>query len=262
VDYRALVEQVTRHRREGPENVVVFERVDSTNLAARRIAEEYGGDDSAPPPILLVALAQERGRGRHGRVWESPVGLGVYATLVVPRVRRDALATLPLLVACGLCRALQAHLARPCRLKWPNDLVVEGRKLGGVLIESQLRGQGEGIEEGAVVVGFGVNHGQGAGELPPGATSLRAEGGPLPLLGALVWELAAAVGRELGRLGDVDYAVSQFEALAIHRRGDRVRCQIGGERVEGVFEGFDARGFLRLVAHGGERLVSAGEIIG
>jgi BirA family biotin operon repressor/biotin-[acetyl-CoA-carboxylase] ligase len=258
VDHRSLVEEMDRHRRASPENVVVFERVDSTNLAARRIAEEFARDENPPPRTLLVALAQEQGRGRLGRVWESPPGVGVYATLLLPPAAREERVTLPLLVAAGLCRALQAHLGGRCRLKWPNDLVVGGAKLGGVLIESQLRGPGD----GAVVVGFGINHGHRPHELPPGATSLRAEGAALPSLGALVWELAAAVLEELERLGDAAYAVERYEAQSVHCVGDHLRCQMGGERLEGVFAGFDRRGFLRLRTPDGERLVSAGEVIG
>jgi len=258
VDHRTLVEEMARHRRALPENVVVFERVDSTNLAARRIAEEYTRDDATPPRALLVALAQEQGRGRHGRIWKSPVGLGVYATLVLPRASGEERVTLPLLVAAALCRALQGYLGGRCRLKWPNDLVVDGAKLGGILIESQVRGG----EDGPLIVGFGVNHGHRPHELPPGATSLRVEGAALPPLGALAWELTAAVLGELERAGDSAYAVAQYAPLSAHRVGDRLRCQMGGERLEGVFAGFDPRGFLRLRAQDGERLVSAGEVIG
>lgn len=259
MDYRAFVEELARHRRPAPENVVVFERVDSTNAAARRIADEYAGDESRPPQVLVVAAAQERGRGRRGRSWASSPG-GVYATLLLALRDAGDLSTLPLLVGAGLCRALQAHLATPCRLKWPNDLVVEGAKIGGVLIDSQLRGE-QGV---TAIVGFGVNHGQRAEELPPGATSLRlqaGEAGELPPLGALVWDLVAGVGAELEHVGDAAHAVAAYAPLSVHRRGEPLRCRAGEEVVAGAFDGFDERGFLRLRVDGGERLVSAGEVI-
>jgi len=83
-----------------------------------------------------------------------------------------------------------------------------------------------GGEDGPLIVGFGVNHGHRPHELPPGATSLRVEGAALPPLGALAWELTAAVLGELERAGDSAYAVAQYAPLSAHRVGDRLRCQM------------------------------------
>src|SRR5262245_59243907 len=157
-DYLAELDRLRPARADlGTDNLVVLERVGSTNDLARAIVAEYAKESQSPPPLLLLAWEQAGGRGRAGRSWSSPAGKGVYATLAFPVADPQALATLPLLVGVGLCRGLDRWLPGACGLKWPNDLIAGRRKLGGVLIEAQVR-PGDGA---AVMVGFGVNHGQG-----------------------------------------------------------------------------------------------------
>jgi BirA family biotin operon repressor/biotin-[acetyl-CoA-carboxylase] ligase len=181
----------------------------------------------------------------------------VYATLGLGQVERRALESLPLRVAESLCTTANRWLGGRCRLKWPNDLMVGGLKLGGVLIESVVRGGGP----PAAIIGFGVNHGQGPGDLRSGhATSLRNEGAPAMSLASTAAELALDLEAALAQPGDG--AAARYAALSIHAPGDPIRCRVaGGEIVEGTFAGFDALGFLRLATGGGERLVSAGEVI-
>lgn len=263
-----------------PANLVVLPSVPSTNAIGRRIAHDYLADGQVPPPSLVVAWEQTAGRGRRGRSWASPAGRGVYATLVTPLAGDDGLHTLPLLVAVGLCRAAGRHLpaAGPgCRLKWPNDLLLGaldegGRKLGGVLIETE-RGEGDGS---AAVIGIGVNYraapevaaaiaAGGGGALP--AAALADESPAPPSLAELVRDLAAAVIAELAHLGDEGYAAREYQALSAHSPGERMRCRDGERTVEGVFLGFDRRGFLRLKPEPGtageerELRLAAGEVL-
>lgn len=272
MDFRRYVEEIERRRgRAGglaPENVVLLARVDSTNRLARAVALEYETEGLDLPPLLVLALEQTGGRGRHGRPWSSPRGRGVYATRVVAVEIAERLQSLPLLVGVGLCRALSPHLPAPCRLKWPNDLLVEvrgeRRKIGGILIESLVR-PGEG---GRALVGFGVNHSHSAGELPETATSVRlawggGDGEPSEAgqLAELVWDLVAGIERELGRLDDPAYAAAAYREHSIHRPGERMICRVAGEILEGTFAGFDDRGLLRLDRGGKELRLSAGEVI-
>jgi BirA family biotin operon repressor/biotin-[acetyl-CoA-carboxylase] ligase len=97
---------------------------------------------------LVTADTQTEGRGRRGRVWSSPAGLGLHASLVVRVPEGVAVPALGLAVAVGLREGLPA----PVGLKWPNDLVAEGRKLGGVLCEARWEGR-----TAEVVCGFGIN---------------------------------------------------------------------------------------------------------
>jgi BirA family transcriptional regulator, biotin operon repressor / biotin---[acetyl-CoA-carboxylase] ligase len=161
-------------------------------------------------------------------------------------------------VGVGLCRALDAYLPTPCRLKWPNDLLVAGKKIGGILIESLVRPG----DCALVVVGFGVNLAQTAADLPHDrATSICLEGGASVPLAQLTWDLVLGVEQELLHLGDAAYAVAQYRERTVHQPGDLLTCQVGEERVSGRFVGFDPEGRLLLDADGRELRLAAGEVI-
>lgn len=251
--------EIRRH----PENLVVLRRVASTNQLARSIVAEYASEAQDLHPLLIVALEQSGGRGRQGRSWASPAGKGVYATRVLSLRDPGLLQALPLLVGIALCRALSRHLPVPCRLKWPNDLVVETpagrRKIGGVLIEALVH-PGEGA---AAIIGFGVNHSHASEDLPnlsETAASLEQLGGRVPLA-ELTWDLVAGLERELTHLEDLASTVASYRELSVHRPGDAISCRIGEQVVEGTFLGFDERGRLRLDHRDEEILVSSGEVI-
>ncbi|HXO19272.1 MAG TPA: biotin--[acetyl-CoA-carboxylase] ligase [Thermoanaerobaculia bacterium] len=241
----------------GPENVGILEEVGSTNALARAVVADYDRECTDLPHALLLAFAQSGGRGRLGRAWSSPRGKGVYATMTMPVAEAESLLTLPLLVGVGLCRVLDGLLPEPCRLKWPNDLMVGGRKIGGILIETLLKPE----ECSMAVIGFGVNHGQSAAELPERATSLRLAGGAEVTLARLTWDLVAGVERELIHVGDAAYAVASYRQYSLHQPGDSLSVRVGEEVVEGRFAGLDERGMLLLETAGGEVRVSAGEVI-
>ena len=262
MDFERYVEGLEhrRHRR-GPENVVVLPRVESTNDLARAIVTEYQNESQTLHPLLVLTMEQSGGRGRQGRSWSSPRGKGIYATRVVPVADPAWLQTLPLLVGIGLCRALSPHLPSPCRLKWPNDLLVEvdgeRRKIGGILIEAAVRA-GEPV---LAIVGFGVNYLHGTADLPDTATSLVLLGGGVVSLEDLTWDLVAGVEAELNHLADRDYAVESYRALSVHRPGERIVCRMANSVLEGSFAGFDESGRL-LIEREGQRIpVAAGEVI-
>lgn len=240
---------------------VVAARVDSTNRLARRVVATYLADESEPPPFLVLALEQTAGRGRQGRRWASPAGRGIYATRVLAVSGHEALQTLPLLVAVGLARGVDALIGPGrCGLKWPNDLLVGGRKIGGVLIEAVPRGP----RAWMALCGFGVNHApEGGPERPEGATSLAEEGAesPLPSLGAATRRLVEALEAELGHLGETAYAARVYRERSVHRPGDRLRCRTGDGVVEGAVVGFDEGGLLRLAVGGREVLLGAADVV-
>lgn len=239
----------------GFDNLVVLRQVGSTNDCARRFVEAIWSKGAQMPRLAILADEQTAGRGRQGRSWVSDRGLGVYATVVwFPRA--EHLQALPLLVGVGLARGLRT-LGCEAGLKWPNDLLVRGRKIGGILIETLTREGGETV----AMIGFGVNHGHSASDLPtPQATSLREEVEEVPNLDSTAGILLRSLALELGNLHDEVYARREYEELSVHRRGDRLRCRLGGESVDGTFLGFDHRGFLRLEVEGRERVMNAGEV--
>lgn len=243
-------------------NLVALATVGSTNALGRRLAEECLGEERRVPRTVLVAWEQTAGRGRRGNQWQSPAGQGVYATLVLGLADPEGIQRLPLVAGVALCEALNQLLpGAPCRLKWPNDLVVRGEKIGGLLIEVVTGDEGA----GAAVIGFGVNYGQSADGMPstgvpiPGATSVVAHAPAAPDLAAvaaaLILALTAAV---TAPQEDVE---ERYAKLSWHQPGDRIAFRLGEERIAGFFRGFDERGFLRLEQDGALRVLSSGEVI-
>jgi BirA family biotin operon repressor/biotin-[acetyl-CoA-carboxylase] ligase len=258
-DFRHYLDEIERLRPEGaPENVIVLDRIDSTNRIARAIVDEYHTEEQPLRPLLVLALEQTGGRGRQDRAWTSPPGKGVYASRVVTVEEPARLQSLPLLVGVGLCRSLSPYLSSPCRLKWPNDLIVAGSKIGGILIEAVAQAGGPSL----AVIGFGVNHTHEAGDLPETGTSLRLlghDGGVS--LEELTWALVQGVERELAHLGEMTYASAAWRGLTVHQPGDRISCKVADGMVEGTFEGLDEQGRLVLRSGGRELRLSSGEVI-
>lgn len=264
MDFRHYLDEIARLRPAGaPENLVVLPRVDSTNRVARIVVDELLTEEQPLHPLLVLALEQTGGRGRQGRVWTSPAGKGVYASRVVVAEDASAFQSLPLLVGVGLARALAPYLPSPCRLKWPNDLVIEiGEerrkigKIGGILIEAVARAG----QPAVAVIGFGINHGHAAADLPETGTSIRLLGGEVGLE-ELTWALVQGVERELAHLGEKAYAAAAWRELSIHRPGDPMTCRTADGEVEGTFEGLDDDGRLVLRSAGRLLRVSSGEVI-
>lgn len=261
MDFHRYVEGLERRRRGGgPENLIVLPRVESTNSLARSIITEYQNEGQTLHPLLLLTLEQTGGRGRHGRSWVSPWAKGVYATRVLAVPDPTLLQSLPLLVGVGLCRALASHLSLPCRLKWPNDVLVEvegGRKkIGGVLIEASVQAG----EDAFAIIGFGVNHSHAREDMPETGTSLTLLGGAASLAD-LTWDLVLGVEAELARLGEPAYAVESYRGLSVHRPGERIAVRTGETEVEGTFAGFDEAGRLLLERDGERTPMAAGEVI-
>lgn len=232
---------------------MVYAQVASTHLVARRLVEELIADYSNVPPIDLFAWSQSEGRGRQDRAWASPDGAGVYVSLV--RIPRLPVQQLPLLVAAALGAALNRYLSGRCRLKWPNDLVVDGRKLGGILIDVKSRPD----EEPVALISFGVNVSTSAAILDElRATSLQASGGGAPELAELALELVAALDSWL--ITPPADVIDLYRGLSAHAVGQEIRCRLPEGDLTGRFLGISDAGFLRLEVDGGERLLVAGEL--
>jgi BirA family biotin operon repressor/biotin-[acetyl-CoA-carboxylase] ligase len=151
-----------------------FPRLGSTNDQARRLAE-----DGAPGGTVVLADAQSAGRGRRGRAWHSPPGKGLYFSLLLrpPEMSPPAAAPLTLAAAAAAARKLRQSTGVPVAVKWPNDLLVGAKKLGGILTEARCN-------ERAllyIVLGMGLNVNHRAEDFPPelrgSATSLYLERG-------------------------------------------------------------------------------------
>ncbi len=150
--------------------VLCFEELDSTSTEVRRRLR-----DGAPPGIVVVAQGQTAGRGRQGRVWHSPDVGNLYLSVALEVVgpTREIVPMLPLAAGVSAVDAIRAFAPVDCYLKWPNDVLVRGRKLAGLLLEtSSLE-----TRRATLIAGLGVNIGsvEFPGELTDTATSLRIE---------------------------------------------------------------------------------------
>lgn len=152
------------------------ENTDSTNADAIALAEQ-----GAPHGTVAAADSQKAGRGRRGRSWQSPAGVAVYFTILLrPEFSPDKASMLTLVMALGVAEAVEEVTGLTAEIKWPNDIVLHGKKVCGILTEMSVKPGTGAIEY--VVVGVGVNvnqmeRGAFSPEIRECATSLGLEGG-------------------------------------------------------------------------------------
>lgn len=241
---------------------VACAQVDSTSLQARRFLERCRrSGDWPPPPVAFVAGEQTAGRGRGARRWSSPPGLGLYLTLLLPGLTPATVRQLPLAFAILVARAVaQAGVA--ARIKWPNDILVGGRKLAGILLETSSRSGDAPDDRGAVALaGIGINVHHSQETLPlPGATSLALEGAATPIAD-LAFAIGGSVNALLAVLPPLPETVSDYRSLSVHVPGDHLRCRRGEGFVEGTFAGFDRDGALLLDENGAILRLASSEIM-
>ncbi|MGK2859280.1 MAG: biotin--[acetyl-CoA-carboxylase] ligase [Thermoanaerobaculia bacterium] len=250
IDVRELAARLTTI-----ESVAHMPCATSTNTLARRIVAECAENDIRMPEAILVADEQREGRGRGERTWHSPAGKGIYAT-ALHALPTAEMSVLPLRVACMVATFLRETYAVDARIKWPNDILVDGKKIAGILIEA--RGQ----ETGSfALIGVGINVFPSGGA-PENAISISqaSRRDAIDLRSATI-AFIETVDRELGRHPSVAEIVERWRELTAHRAGDRVSCHIGPRVIEGVWQGIDDEG--RALIRSGEEtiLVAAGDII-
>lgn len=169
--------------------IYLYQEIGSTNDAARRLAQA-----GAPEGLLVVAEAQTAGRGRAGRSWLTPPGTALAFSLVLrPKVEAAQASRLTMLAGVVVCEAIEQAAPVSAELKWPNDVLVGGRKAGGILVEAEMIG--DRLAFAIVGVGLNVNAAPPPEAVHFPATSLRDEAGRpverLPLLRAILTRLEA-----------------------------------------------------------------------
>ena len=232
----------------------------STNDDAKVLAR--AGD---PGGVAVLASRQTAGRGRFDREWESPRG-GVYVSMLLrPPLMPSALGGVPLVAGVATIEALRSldtGLSGALVLKWPNDVLADGRKLAGILVESAVSGD----RLDWLVIGVGVNVQRPSGVEPDRAASLEefvSQGSwaldrdriAAALLESVAELMALLVGEGLERL-----LPGYVELSGDIGREVVVRDPIGAVAAEGTVTGFDAQGRLLLSGPGGPQRVSAGEV--
>ena len=239
-----------------PEGVgrIVLPEIDSTNAEAARIAPWQAG------PVWILALRQTRGRGRRGRAWSDPDGNFAASYLSRPEGPPDRLALRSFVAALALHEALITVTGRPeaFALKWPNDVLLHGGKLAGILLESLGP---HGAQAGHLTIGIGVNLRHAPlpedGATPP--VSLMDETGTDLAPETFLDILAPAFARWEGQLVTYGFAPIRTAWLArAARLGHPITARTVADTFEGIFEGIDEAGALILrEAQGVQRIAAA-----
>ncbi len=234
--------------------VVWYTETTSTNDRAVE-----GAAAGAAHGTVYAADHQSAGRGRLGRVWHSPAGAGLYFSVVL-HVPAAAVPLLTLTCGVAVAEGLRASTGLTPQLKWPNDIWVDGRKVGGILAEAvQVAG-----DPAVVVVGIGVNVGRAA--LPPEvadrATSLEEEAGRPIERGLVLAECLVALSRWVARLaaGAGGEVLPAWRALAASLLGQPVEWDGPGGGVSGRAVDVDDAGALVVEMEGGRVCLNAGEV--
>ncbi len=237
--------------------VHAFDEVESTNDVARQLAEEGAGNGE-----LVVAELQRRGRGRRGRSWLSPAGSNLLFSLVLcPELPAARAPELTLAAAVAVTEVLRGA-GFEARIKWPNDVLVRGRKVAGILTE--LAANRERINY--AILGIGLNVNLQKGELPPEvaelATSLRIERGePVPRV-FLLAALLAALETWIEAIQAEGFAAVRTRWVELSATlGKRVRVDVGRGQLEGEAYDLDVDGALLVRDDAGKsHRVIAGDV--
>jgi BirA family transcriptional regulator, biotin operon repressor / biotin---[acetyl-CoA-carboxylase] ligase len=189
---------------------------------------------------VVTADIQTKGRGRGRNKWDSPKGGLWFSILLRPKIQTPKLPLLQFLAAVAARRALEEKTGLSVRLKWPNDLVLENSKLGGILLESKTQGDSVSF----VILGIGLNINQPKDRLPPGATSLRLESGKQYNLLLLLRTILNKMRSSYHDL-DTSKLMKEWWRNCVHRP---LRVQIGVSTgtLTGISRGIDDDGSLLI----------------
>jgi len=237
------------------ESLAVIPRVASTNLVARRIVTECIDNELSLPQAMIIAGEQFAGRGRNERRWSSPAGKGIYATTLISRPVHE-LPIVPLAMANIIASYLRETFEIDARIKWPNDILVHGRKIAGILIEARVQD-----ERVYLLIGTGINVEPVDDETRPNAITIS-EASPRNFEGIESATLAFVrhVDRELsGPMRRVE-TLEQWRSLSIHKPGDPIHCVVAEKTISGTWSKIDDRGRAVLDTPEGTIVVSAGDL--
>ncbi len=227
--------------------MLVFDEVDSTNIIAKELAQA-----GAEEGTVVIARKQHHGRGRFDRIWQSPDG-GVYLSIILqPKKSTEKISLLPLVTALSVSRTIGLY-SLDATIKWPNDVQVNGKKIAGILLESEIRGH----EVIYVVVGIGINLNIDRKDLSPDIQ---------PQSTSMLYELGSPVDyheflRTFFMQFDWIYSLfvdNQFQRIIDEWKiktdtlGKTICVQTSTETLQGIAFDIDQSGFLLLRKENGE----------
>lgn len=225
--------------------------VESTNDTAFELARKGAKDGE-----VVIADVQTKGRGRSGRVWESPANRNIYMSVILrPRDAND-IASITLVAGIAVAEALKRYAKGELKIKWPNDIWLNGKKLCGILTE---RG------DGFIIIGIGINVNAGPEDFSEDvrkiATSLFIDSGRELNIEEVFERICrklndAFIRFSAGGFGSFKDIYSSWSLID----GKRVRVTFGGEITTGIALGVDSDGALLLSANGETRRIIAGDV--
>jgi BirA family transcriptional regulator, biotin operon repressor / biotin---[acetyl-CoA-carboxylase] ligase len=210
-----------------------------------------------PHGTVVVADEQTAGMGRHGHTWHSAGNGGLYLSIILRLpLPPDVLPVLTMALGVATACAVEEVCGVRCDIRWPNDLLLGGKKLAGIMVQ--------GADRGALIAGIGVNVNQTAfpDELRLIATSLRMETGHEYSKGELLDCVVAGSLKFAAVLAEVgkSHIFKQFESRSSYVRGKAVEVDDGRRVFAGVTAGLDENGFLRIETPSGIETVMAGGV--
>jgi BirA family transcriptional regulator, biotin operon repressor / biotin---[acetyl-CoA-carboxylase] ligase len=235
--------------------VLAYDSIASTSDEAKRLAAA-----GAAHGTLVWALEQTSGRGRLDRQWVSPRGNFFMSAVLRPELPPARAAELGFVAALAVADTIDSFLPAPgrVRLKWPNDVLVDGAKLSGILLEAWSAPTGQ---VDWVVLGIGVNIVAAPTGTPYPATALHALGGAEPDARAVLERLGTALAARLALWETGGFAPIRRDWLARARGlGEAIEIRHGGEPVVGRFLDLDLDGALVLETDSGLRRITAGDV--
>ncbi|MFZ7103097.1 MAG: biotin--[acetyl-CoA-carboxylase] ligase [Peptococcaceae bacterium] len=240
------------------ENIYTFAEVDSTNNVAKKLAAE-----GRPEGTIVVAERQLQGKGRLGRTWVSPTGKGIWVSLILrPDILPTASPQITFVLAVAMVKALKKSLNITPKIKWPNDILIDGKKVAGILTE--LSAEIERVNY--IIVGIGVNANQNPADFPAEfrekATSLKSVlGREIPrvkVLQGMLEEIESTYQEYLR--GDFSTVIKEWKANSL-TIGQEVEVIMGAEKIAGNAVDVDHDGCLIVRDAGGElHRIIAGDV--
>lgn len=256
VMWRAEVESLLTTKWAGC-GVIYLPETDSTNTRAKRL-----GDEGASHGTLVIAEQQTGGKGRRGRRWESPAGSSIYMSILLrPEIQPNQAPMLTLVMAQSVAEAIRGVTNQEALIKWPNDIVVNGKKVCGILTEMSTEIQW--INHVVIGVGINVNIESFPEELEETATSLYLESGKRQRRAPLIAEVMKQFERYYNQFiqtGDLSGMQEEYNRLLVNRDRE-VRVLEPGHEYNGRAAGINETGELLIRTGDGQiRKVYAGEV--
>lgn len=245
------------HSRWMGKRLIYLPETDSTNIQARRYAEE-----GCPDGTLVVADCQRAGKGRRGRSWSSPPGSSIYMSFLLrPDIPPYCASMITLIAGMAVAQAVKTESGLEAQIKWPNDVVVNGRKICGILTEMST--ELERIHYIVTGIGINVNQKEFPQEIQATATSLRLETGERISRSALIarsMEQFEQYYEQFLKTRDLSLLKADYEHMLANLGREVLVLDPAGE-YRGICRGIDKGGRLLVeLPDGGRRAVMSGEV--